>query len=292
MSPKKTKADPSLILLDIIRGYSVFHINDKEYYFKHFSIEEMLRFDEFEKIEVEKAKRSGIQTEEELIESAIEIDSWSIKQEEAIKALKWTIDHSTKALSKMSDEGQKRLFSKQIERDREKLEEIEGKRRKICGYSAEALGGQKRFSKMASSSLFCDIQFTKKIKEKEIESASPLIFSKFAELSKRDTLLDAIYRTYFFDVFILQSKNPLSLFKADFLTLTIFQKNLLSLARGLLNKMKNTKIPDQILGDPIKMFDYEEPKDDEGAKVTHGVDDLKKKMRQRGGELKPEDLLT
>ena len=56
--------------------------------------------------------------------------------------------------------------------------------------------------------------------------------------------------------------------------------------------MTNTKIPDQILGDPVKMFDYEEPKDDQEAKVTHGVEDLKKKMRQRGGELKPEDLLT
>tara|TARA_R110002020_G_scaffold92416_4_gene223763 strand:+ start:6366 stop:7244 length:879 start_codon:yes stop_codon:yes gene_type:complete len=292
MSLKKNKAGPSLVLLDIIRGYSIFDTNGKKYYFKHFSLEEMLRFDDFEKIEFEKAKKSGIETEEELIESAIKIDSWSLKQEESIKALKWTIDHSTKALGKMSDEGQKRLFSKQIERDREKLEEITVKRNKICGYSAEALATQKRFFRMSSSSLFYDAKFTKKIKEKEVDPVSTFIFSKFGEFSNRNILLEAIYRTYFFDVFVLQAKNPLSLFKADFLTLTIFQKNLLALAKGLLNKMSNTRIPDAILGDPVKMYDYEEPKDDEGGKVTHGVEDLREKMQQRGGKLKAEDLLS
>ena len=147
---------------------------------------------------------------------------------------------------------------------------------------------------MASSSVFFDEKFAKRIKEKgkETDLVSAFIFSKFTEFSNRNILLEALYRTYFFDVFILQAKNPLSLFEADFLTLTIFQKNLLSLARGLLNKMTNTTIPDQILGDPIKMYDYEEPKEGGGAKVTHGVEDLRKKMQQRGGELKPEDLLS
>ena len=82
------------------------------------------------------------------------------------------------------------------------------------------------------------------------------------------------------------------LFQTDFINLTIFQKNLLSFASGLLNKMKNTHIPNEIYGDPVKMYDYEEPKDNEGGKVTHGVEDLREKMKSRGGELKPEDLLT
>ncbi len=39
------------------------------------------------------------------------------------------------------------------------------------------------------------------------------------------------------------------------------------------------------------MFDYKEPKDRD-KKVSHGLDDLKMKMKARGGELKPEDLLS
>ena len=89
-----------------------------------------------------------------------------------------------------------------------------------------------------------------------------------------------------------QSENPLALFGVGFSELTVFQKNLLSFSKSLLNKMKNVTIPKEIYGDPVKMFDYEEPKEAKGEKVTHGVDDLKRKMSARGGELKPEDLLT
>ena len=56
--------------------------------------------------------------------------------------------------------------------------------------------------------------------------------------------------------------------------------------------MKNVSIPDSIADDPIKIMDYVEPKNGEQPKVTHGLDDLKAKMKSRGGELKPEDLLT
>ena len=52
-------------------------------------------------------------------------------------------------------------------------------------------------------------------------------------------------------------------------------------------------MPESITSDPVKVMDYVEPKDGHAGKnVTHGVDDLKAKMKSRGGELKPEDLLT
>ena len=75
------------------------------------------------------------------------------------------------------------------------------------------------------------------------------------------------------------------------LDLTIFQKGLISYSRALLNKIQNTKIPDEIYGDPIKMFNYVEPKENEGNK-SEGIDDIKRKMKSRGGELKAEDLLS
>ena len=288
----KNEDSSSLVLLDIVRGYSIFDIDGDAYYFKHFTIGEMLELDEFEKIELERAKKTGIQTEEQLIDSAIKMGSWSLQKEEKIKSLKWTINHSTKALAKMVDQNQRKVFSEGIEKEREQLEKRNLERRKICSYSAEHLADQKRFLKMVKSSLFYDNQFKKPIKEKKIELVAPVVFSKFSQLSDKNKLLKAVYLTYFFDVYICQSSNPISLFQVDFANLTVFQKNLLSFANGLLNKMKNTQIPDEIYGDPIKMYDYEEPKDTEGGKVTHGLDDLKQKMKSRGGELKAEDLLS
>ena len=37
------------------------------------------------------------------------------------------------------------------------------------------------------------------------------------------------------------------------------------------------------------MFNYEEPKENEGNK-SEGIEDIKRKMKTRGGELKAEDL--
>ena len=288
----ESEVDPSLTLLDIVRGYSIFVVNKKEYYFKHFSLIEMLRLDEFERTEFKKAKESGIQTEQQLIDSAIKLDSWSVKKEEKIKSLEWTINHSTKALNKISDVNQRGSFSNQIESQRKDLAAIKEKRSKITGFSAEHLSSRKRFFAMIELSLFYDESFKKTLKEKDRSAISPLVFSKFGELSDKTNLLKAIYSTYFFDVFIAQSKNPLSLFGADFSSLTIFQKSLLSYSKALLNKVENVSIPKEIHGDPVKMIDYEEPKDAKGNKVTHGIDDVKRKMTARDGELKAEDLLS
>ena len=222
----KNEDSSSLILLDIVRGYSVFDINGETYYFKHFTVGEMLELDEFEKIEFAKAEKAGIQTEEQLIDSSIKIGSWSLEKEEKIKSLKWTINHSTKALVKMVDQTQRKIFSEGIDKEREELEKRDFERRKICSYSAEHLADQKRFLKMAGGSLFYDDQFKKPIKGKKVELVAPIIFSKFSELSNKNKLLKAVYLTYFFDVFICQSSNPLALFRTDFVNLTVFQKNL------------------------------------------------------------------
>tara|TARA_B100000287_G_scaffold68240_1_gene59767 strand:- start:2321 stop:3190 length:870 start_codon:yes stop_codon:yes gene_type:complete len=278
-------------LLDISRGFSILDLKGESYYFRHFSLREMLEFDEFQQIEFKKAVKTGIQTEADLIESAIEMGSWSKEKEEKIKSLKWMIDRSTKALEKMSDLNQRRVFTAQIDGDRKKLEELSQSRAKISSYSAEHLSEQKRFDKMIVSALFYDEEFQNPVEdEKRLELAS-LVFNKFATLSNKKNVLLAIYKSYFFDVFTAQSHNPLKLFGNSFLSLTVFQKGLLSYANALLNKMKNVRIPDEIVGDPIKIFDYEEPKDTE-KKVSHGLDDLKQKMEMRGGELKAEDLLT
>lgn len=289
---QKNQPSASSILLDVVRGYSVLEVNKKKYYFKHFSLIEMLSLDEFERDEFEKARDSGIQTEQQLIDSAINIGSWSSKKEEKIKSLEWTINHSTKALNKLTDPHQRSSFFRQIEGERKELQEVKEKRLKICAFSAEHLSQRKRFGEMMKLSLFYDKALKKGLKDKDIEAVATSVFSKFAELSDKDNILRAIYFTYFFDVFVGQSKNPLALFQKDFSSLTIFQKNLLSFSGSLLNKIKNSKIPKEIYGDPVKMFDYEEPKEPTGDKVTHGVDDLKRKMAARGGELKPEDLLT
>lgn len=285
------EVSPSQILLEISRGYSVFTVNNKKYYFKHFCIEEMLELEEFEKEQLVVAKKSGIKGQTDLIKDAIKYGSWTQKEEDKIEFLKWTITNSLKILDKMNDPITKRSFEAQVNEQEKELNVLEEKKNKIASYSAEALAQQKRLSKMILNSLFYDKKFKEVIQEKDIQILGALVFSKFSELANKDNVLKASYKTYFFEVF-MATTNCLDLFKVKFMDLTIFQKNLISYSRALLNKIQNTQIPEKINGDPVKMFDYEPPKNEEEKEKIHGTDDLKRKMQARGGELKAEDFLA
>jgi hypothetical protein len=77
----------------------------------------------------------------------------------------------------------------------------------------------------------------------------------------------------------------------NFEDITNFQKYLVVVSHGLFNKIKNTKIPEEIYGDPVRMMNYEE-KEEVDSKVSHGLDDLRQKSQARGGKLKAEDFLS
>ena len=118
-----------------------------------------------------------------------------------------------------------------------------------------------------------------------------ILFSRYQKLNNRDTILNASYIGGFFEVFAAQGGNSVQLIGKTFCEMTSLQKNLIVLTNALLNKIKNTQIPDEIAGDPVRIMDYEEREEGEG-KTSHGVEDLKTKMKARGGKLKAEDFLS
>jgi hypothetical protein len=284
------KVAPSQVLLEISRGFSVFTISDKKYYFKHFSIEEMLELEEFEKQQIGIARKSGIKNETDLVKDAMKYGAWTQKEEDKINSLEWTIKSSIKFLEKMNDPISKKSFEAQIHEQKTELQILKSKKNKISTYSAESLAQQKRLSKMMINSIFYDENFKKKINEDDIVLVGPMVFSKFAELANKENILRASFLTYFFEVF-MSTTNCLDLFKVKFMDLTIFQKGLISYSRSLMQKIQNTRIPDKIYGDPVKMFNHVEVDTDEENK-SEGIEDIKRKMKARGGELKAEDLLS
>jgi len=278
-------------LLEILQGYSVLEYLDKKYYFKHFSIKDVLNLEFEEKLDIEQSIKSGIETSDQLVESAIKLGSWSKEKEEKIKSCRWMLKKSESSLAKIEDITQRKIFNSQIENQRKELKDIEDQKAKITNYSAEHLASIKKIKKMVDKSVFLDSSFSKKIDEKEKTPLTAILFSKFNHLNSRDVCIKASYHAGFFDFFVAQSSNPLAIFGTVYTELTCFQKNIIVYSNALYNKIKNTSIPPEIAGDPIKVFEYEE-KPHEDSKTSHGVDDLRTKMAMRGGELKAEDFLT
>ena len=290
MKEKKHHNLYSSYLLDIIRGYSVLEGNSKTYYFKHFKVVDLLELDRLEESDIKNSIKSGIKSEEDLLDSAIKIGSWSIEKEENLKSQEWMLKRSMTALNKMKDLSQRKVFNNQIEAQEKELKEIKKARSKITAYSAEHLSEIKKIKRMCKSAVFLDLDFTQIFPEEEEGLAATLLFAKNNELNNRDSLLNCSYFGGFFDLFAAQGGNSIQLINKSFLEITGLQKNLIVISNSLLNKIKNTSIPDELSGDPVKIMDYEE-KDPE-VHTSHGVDDLKMKMKARGGELKAEDFLS
>ena len=278
-------------LLDIVRGYSELVFAEEVFYFKHFSVEQSLEHESLVEVDIEKSKKSGIKTKEEILESAKTTGAWSDASEEVLKSKKWILNKSLTALSKIQDDNQRKIFNKQIENQREDLRSLEAKRTKLLAYSAENLAESKKINRLIEAALFSDLDFENPVNEEYRLLLSPLLFSRYASLMERNNLLMISYHGGFFDMFATQYRSPIALFDRNFAELTVFQKNLLSISTSLFNKFKNTSIPDEIAGDPIKIMDYEE-KEHKEKSVSHGVDDLRAKTKARGGKLKAEDFLS
>tara|TARA_R110002153_G_scaffold43986_4_gene124155 strand:+ start:13170 stop:14039 length:870 start_codon:yes stop_codon:yes gene_type:complete len=287
----ETNESHSVDLLEILQGYSMLEYLNTNYYFKHFNILEVLSLDFEEKKEIKKSVKTGIKTSEELVKSAINIGSWSEKKEDKIKSTIWMIKKSEAALSKIEDTNQRKIFNNQIESQRNELKEIQNEKSKITNYSAEHLAQIKKIKKMVKSSIFLNKNFSEQLKEEHTIPLTAILFAKFNHLNSRETCLRASYNGGFFDFYVAQAGNPLSIFGVTYDKLTCFQKNLIVYSNSLLNKIKNVSIPPEIADDPVKVYEYEEKPQSE-SKTSHGVDDLRTKMAMRGGELKAEDFLS
>lgn len=279
-------------MVDVLRGYSIIRHENKKFYFKHFSMLDYLGLDEFEEENYEDAIRSGIKSEKELLERAIEVGFWSKALEEEARSLKWAVEKHENALNKMQDKAQKLIFEKSTEETTKRFEEIQSKRNKIIDFSAESLALRKRSSMLIDGSIYKDLKFKEPIEKDENGVISLLCFGKIKDLFDRENLIRASFSDLFFESFVYQSKNPIALFNKDFASITVFQSKLLAFANVLLNKLRNIdKIPDHVTKDAVKLYNYD--KDDKASKenTTEGMSDLKEKMKKKG-KITSEDLLS
>tara|TARA_A200000159_G_C7250573_1_gene308584 strand:+ start:77 stop:934 length:858 start_codon:yes stop_codon:yes gene_type:complete len=279
------------LLLDILRGYSKITHKYKNYYFKHFGVYDSLKLEEFELDCINEAKKQGIKGKDELLELAINRGGWSKEEESSMKDLKWMIGKSKKASAKIADNNAKKAFEDSITKQLDQLAELETKKNQFTNHSAENLGKRKRANKEISLSLFYDKEMTRNVNEEDLFFLISEVNLKIQELTSTENLLQVAYESYFFDVYCLNYRDPNQILDTNIYKITIWQKNLLSYASVLLNKLKNLDIPDDIREDAVKVYNFQ-PKED-GAKedkVTEGVSDLRAKMAQRGGKLTADDF--
>jgi hypothetical protein len=279
-------------LIDIVRGFSIIHTENHEFYFKHFTLSEILLIEETYDFYLRSAKKAGIKTEKEIIDSAIKNGYWTIDKEEEIKSLKWMMTKLVEAEKKMNDPIQKLSLKQNVESKSKDLEKLKNEKDLLVKFSAENFAQNKKFKNLIANCFFKDKSFTEPVSEEESIIYHSELFNKMSDLNSKEIIVYSAYNPSFFELMSLHYRQPHVIFNKSGFDLTIYQKNILIYANSLLNKFKNYSIPDSILEDPIKILDYVEKEDAKKSNVSHGVEDLKIKSAARGGSLKAEDFLT
>lgn len=292
MDKKELLKKAEIVLLDILRGYSVLNADNREFYFKHFTLLDSLSFEEEYNKNLASAKKSGIKDEATIIAESIKAKKWSIQKEEQIKSLIWTIDKLSAATKKITDRFQKKSAEQSIKDKQEELSKIQEARREICSFSAESFAETKKIKKIISFSLYQDEKLEEKFDESEVFLYSKPFFDKISDLNDSKVIACAAYNTSFFEIFSLNYRTPHVLLKNVGMEMTVFQKNLMVYANAILNKLKNVDVPEAILEDAMAVLNYKEVEKDSGRKTSVGLDDLKEKSAKNGGQLNPEDFLT
>ena len=285
--------DPNLdlLLFDILNGYSKIKYDNKSFYFRHFLIFEELKLSQFEIDSFDSAIKNGIKSENDLLENAIKKGFWSEEEDSSIKNLKWLIENSEKAISKVSDNAIKKSMMNSLDKDKEKLSELEGRKLSIVRHSAENLASRKKQSKTLQDNIYVDEDLTEHVDKDYLFYLVPVIGNKIEEINNKNNMLKMAYSQFFFETFALMYRDPLKMINKDLYNMSIWQKNLLSYASALFNKVRNLDMPDDVREDALKVYNFT-PKEEDPSKekVTHGVSDLREKMSQKGGKLTAEDF--
>jgi hypothetical protein len=287
----ETDTNASQILLEISRGYSVLNHGPKVFYFKHPTNQHNLVTEEYYYARLQKAKKQGILSEDKLIQRYIKRGVWSVKKEDKLKSLKWTINKSIVASQKITDNMQRKFFEQSIEAERKELADLQQERDKLTGQSAENWASQQRMFKIVHDHLFIDKEMKRQVDFNEDIALFILMQDKIVELSSKKNLAAAAFDNSFFDIYSLQYRDPMKIFNVNFYSITIFQRYLLSYASSILNKLKNVEMPDDVKNDPVKILDFNPDDKSSVSKVSHGIDDIKNKIKNKG-KLTPEDLIN
>jgi hypothetical protein len=275
------------ILSEIIQGYS--KIGDS-FFFKHPTVADRLNVSYFEEELESQARSLGFYTKEENVAKAILAGRWSEDKDEEIKVLKWDIDAKKRNLPKLQDPSLKAELESKIQKDIQALSDLQKERRTFEGISLEDYVFSKLPMKLCSREVFEDSSFSTPISHENIKIISKEYLEKNSELTKRDSLLKAVFIPSFFDLFFIFDSIDRILGKNIF-EMTCFQKELMGYGKVLHSKLtRMLDIPEKVKNDPISLYLYEEKKDKKEVVETN----IRKDVERIGGldNLKPEHKLT
>lgn len=140
--------------IEISKGFSELEISGTLCYIKHPTMEDFERNGELYERYLEKAKKMGVPTKEEVLDSLNKEGLWTFEEENEIEKIKIEQDNLKKTLKNLVLDQEKIPIKKKIKEVSEKLKKITEKRDSLIPQTAEAYANKKSNEEYLRFSIF------------------------------------------------------------------------------------------------------------------------------------------
>jgi len=274
----------SEILIEILSEETPLEVNGKLYLFKHFTLKDYLLNQKYYSLYYNQAISRGLKSEKDLINDAIKDNCWSESDEQTLVNISKQITKYKQIKDNQKDFILKNQTQAQIDSMTIEQEDLIKRKKDICQLSAEFYAEKKRSSKLIGISVF-DPDTNCYIDEEYIDNVMSKFYDSVYKLLNSDDVITAAYTNDFFDLYNIHEKEPSKIFNKSGYELTLFQKNIILIAKMLMNKLKNCyEMPDNIKSDAIKILKFDQEKEKKKKEVVENMDDVKASL-SRGKSL-------
>ena len=331
MEEKISNSQLRLIFVDILKGFSLSCIDERDIYLKHLTHFDASDIDQFKHNCEEKAERNGLQPEKEKIKELKKDKLWTSAEESRIVELSGYIINLKYSKSKLFLKKDIEQISNQIEESENEISSLVEKKRELLGMTCESFAEKKINEFYIFNSVYKDKEFTESFfTEEEFDEISNLELMNLVEVYNdkirhfyEKNLKRVALSPFFLNHFYLAEDDAFQFFGKPIIQLTFFQAELFGYGKYFKSLMSNSKnkAPEDIMHDPDQVIEwYESSRNAQEAIEKTGSTDraggsslvgaskeelqrlgatneqegainLAKEAAKKGGELNMEDLM-
>ena len=258
------------VFCEIVQGFTRLEYGGVNLYIKHLTQHDQYLLEERKDEVFNKAKKKGLPTEKEALQTLIEGDVWSQEEEDTITETQSYVDNLMDTKSNLIIPSQINDINKDIDEATKKLEELKGKKQSMLTQTCEGYAQIKSNDYSIYLCLYKDQELEKKFIswEKFGELTKPELsdlLTNYTEASSHLTLtnikflaISPIFSLYYN---LTGGDSIHDFFKKPLPSLSFYQLNLLNYGKVLHSILENVEgIPEEIKKDPDDLLSYAESK--------------------------------
>ncbi len=277
------KSNLHKIYRDICKGFSPTRWDGQNVYIKHLDNFDQGEIDAYYELQLEKAVRLGVPTQESKQKWLIDNGLWSGKEEIDLREQKDYIENMEKTKKKLFLRSQIDQHAKVLETETTRYYEMLGKKNKLFGLTAEFHASQKMQFYYLYVSFFKDdglrfrlfsVEDLNELSEDESFGLLNLYVEELAAFGI-PTVKKIALAGFFMNQLHLCNDRVSDFFGLPISRLTVNQSNLLSYGLYFKNLMQNEQIPKDILDEPEKIEEF--------VQRSHAAKDALSKTKMEGG---------